>query len=150
MWKKPKCCRYKHRTPLDDVACSILWDFNRIAVVGLSDNPWRDSNYVATYLLDQGYVVLPVNPNVSQVFGLRSYADLYSTPGPVEVVEVFRRADSIAGIVDQAIGVGAKAVWIEGGYVDPVLAAHTCHAGIRVVMNRCMAIEHEKHMGIRR
>jgi predicted CoA-binding protein len=135
---------------MDDVVCSVLWEFNRIAVVGLSDNPWRDSNYVATYLLEQGYLILPVNPHVSRVLGLKAYADLLSTPGPVEVVEVFRRADAIAGVVDQAIEVGAKAIWIEGGFIDAALAARTREAGLRVVMDRCMAVEHEKHLGIRK
>jgi hypothetical protein len=103
----------KHPTPLDDTICTILREFKRIAVIGLSDKPWRDSNRVAGYLLQHGYTTLPVNPEISAVFGLRCYPDLVAAPRPVEVVDIFRRTEFVPAIVDMAIEIGAKAVWMQ-------------------------------------
>jgi predicted CoA-binding protein len=136
-----------HQDPLDDTICMVLGMFRRIAVVGLSDKPWRESNRVAGYLLQQGYTILPVNPEIPEVFGLKSYPDLLSVPPPLEVVDIFRRKEFIPELVDMAIEAGAKAVWMQSGLDDPVSAERASVAGLHVVMNRCMKIEHSRHRG---
>jgi predicted CoA-binding protein len=142
-----RLCTFRHQKPHDDIACSILRQFDHIAVVGLSDNPWRDSNYVAAYLLRQGYSITPINPHIAEVFGLSSYPNLLSAPRPVEVVEVFRREEFIPEIIEEAIKVGAKAVWIEGGMGDKASLSRAKQAGLRVVTHRCMMIDHDLHLG---
>ncbi len=139
-------CIMNHRTPLDDTICVILREFNRIAVVGLSGKTWRDSNRVAAYLLRAGYTILPVNPGVDEVLGLKSYPDLYSVPRPVEVVDIFRRKEWIPALVDAAIEIGARAVWMQSGLEDEASAERARRAGLLVVMDRCMAVEHSLHL----
>ncbi len=136
-----------HRTPLDDTICMILREYRRVAMVGLSGKPWRDSNRVAVYLQQQGYTILPVNPEISEVFGMKPYPDLLAAPRPVEVVDIFRRKEFIPAIVDMAIAVGAKAVWMQRGLEDEVSAKRARDAGLLVVMDRCMAVEHSLHAG---
>ncbi len=147
MLKRLRKCHFSHQTGLDDVVCSILREFRRIAVVGLSDDPWRDSNYVAAYMMRHGYAITPVNPNVPLVFGRVACPNLRSAPGPIEVVEIFRRREYVSKSVEEAIQVGARAVWIEGGFADESVAEHARRAGLRVVMQRCMMIEHDNHLG---
>ncbi len=125
----------------------ILRECHRIAVIGLSEKPWRDSNRVAAYLLQHGYTILPVNPEMSEVFGIKSYSDLRAVPRPVEVVDIFRRKEFIPEIVDTAIEIGAKAVWMQLGLEDEASAERARKAGLSVVMNRCMAVEHSLHPG---
>src|SRR4051812_11569791 len=91
---------------------------HRIAVVGLSSNPGRASNRVARHLQREGYEVIPVNPNETEVLGSRAYAGLHDLPEPPEVVDVFRRSEYVAGVVDDAIAVGAKAIWLQLGVID--------------------------------
>ncbi len=146
MWNRPRRCTTRHQEPQDDIVCKILREYDHVAVVGLSDNPWRDSNYVASYLLRQGYSITPVNPSISHVFGIASYPDLRSAPPPVEVVEIFRKDEFIPEIIEQAIMVGAKAIWIEGGLGDEVAVARARQAGLPVVRHRCMMIEHDLHL----
>lgn len=140
-------CTTKHRTPLDDTICAILREFNRIAVVGLSDKPWRESNRIAGYLSQQGYTILPVNPAISMVLGLHAYPDLLAVPRPVEVVDIFRQTKFIPEIVNQAIEMEVKAVWMQTGLTDDGSAERARKAGLLVVMNRCMAVEHSRHCG---
>ena len=140
-------CIMNHRTPLDDTICMILRECRRIAVIGLSEKPWRDSNHVAGYLLRKGYTILPVNPEISEVFGIKSYPDLLAAPRPVEVVDIFRRKEFIPEIVDMAIEIGAKAVWMQLGLEDEASAERARKAGLSVVMNRCMAVERSLHSG---
>jgi predicted CoA-binding protein len=149
-WRKSGNCKYRHRNALDDTVCSILREFKQVAIVGLSDNPWRDSNYVASYMMRGGYTIHPVNPNLVEVFGLQAYPDLRSAPKPIDVVEIFRRPEAITETVNQAIEIGARAIWIEGGFVDDSWAATARRAGLRVVMERCMMVEHDVHLGRRR
>ena len=137
----------KHRAPLDETVCTILGSYHRIAVVGLSDKPWRDSYAVAKYLVDHGYEIIPVNPEIHQVFALRSYPDLLSAPRPVEVVNIFRRTEYIPEIVDQAIQVGAKAVWMQYALVEQASAERARKANLLVVMDRCIRVEHNLHFG---
>ncbi len=147
MFKVQRQCSYRHQKPEDDVICSILKSFNHIAVVGLSDDPWQDSNYAAAYFMQQGYIVRPVNPEVSEVFGICSYPDLLATPGPIETVQIFRRNGEVPKIVEQAMKVGAKAVWIEEGLDEEASVERARKAGLRVVTHRCMMVEHDLHLG---
>ena len=120
----------------------ILEKSKVIAVVGLSPKPERDSHEVAKYLQDQGYRIVPVNPRADTILGEKSYPDLASIPGKVDVVDIFRRSDDVPPVVDQAIDIGAKAVWMQLGIVNEGAAAKAREAGLGVVMDRCMLVEH--------
>ena len=120
----------------------ILEKSKVIAVVGLSPKPERDSHEVAKYLQDQGYRIVPVNPRADTILGEKSYPDLASIPEKVDVVDIFRRSDDVPPVVDQAIDIGAKAVWMQLGIVNEAAAAKAREAGLGVVMDRCMLVEH--------
>lgn len=111
------------------------------AVVGLSPNPSRDSHQVASMLQSRGYRVIPVNPHCDEVLGEKAYASLGEVPEPVEVVDIFRRADAAGAHVDEAIAIGAPAVWMQLGVIDQAAAERAEAAGLDVVMDRCPAIE---------
>ncbi len=123
---------------------SILKKSKRIAVVGLSDSPFRPSNQVARYLIDMGYDIIPVNPGHETILERKSYPDLKSIPGKIDIVDVFRRREHIAGIVDTAIEIGVKAIWLQLGVVDEKAALKALEAGLQVVMDRCIKIEHRR------
>jgi predicted CoA-binding protein len=116
-------------------------------VVGLSPDPSRDSYRVADYLRREAYDIVPINPLVSEVFGIQSYPDLLSAPRPIEVVDIFRRVEFISDIVDQAIRTAAKAVWMQQGLIEQTSAERARQAGLLVVMNRCILVEHKRHFG---
>lgn len=137
-------CSTEHQTSLDETICAVL-DLQHVAVVGLSDREWRDSHRVARYLADNGYTIVPINPEIREVLGRRSYPDLASAPRPIEVVNVFRRVEHVAAIVEDAIRAGAKAVWTQYGLVDRAAAARAESAGLQVVMDRCIMVEHARH-----
>jgi predicted CoA-binding protein len=120
----------------------ILRSVQRIAVVGVSDNPERPSHYVARYLIDAGYDVVPVNPTLTRVLDRVCHPDLRSVPGPVDVVDVFRRSELVPPVVDEAIAIGAKAIWMQDGVVHEAAAAKARAAGLTVVMDRCMLRDH--------
>ena len=120
----------------------ILEKSKVIAVVGLSPKPERDSHEVAKYLQGQGYRIVPVNPRADTILGEKSYPDLASIPEEVDVVDIFRRSDDVPPVVDQAIAIGAKAVWMQLGIVNEGAAAKAREAGLGVVMDRCMLVEH--------
>src|SRR5918994_7673804 len=126
--------------PVDDVR-AILTSTRSWAVVGCSPDPSRDSNRIAAMLMRRGYRVIPVNPMATEVLGERSYPTLSAVPDPVEVVDVFRRASVAGAHVDEAIEIGARAVWMQLGVVDEQAAERGRAAGLRVVMDRCPAIE---------
>ena len=123
----------------------ILAECRTIAVVGLSSDPSRPSNSVAGYMRRNGYQVIPVNPNETSVFGEKSYPDLFALPGKIDLVDVFRRSDEAGKAVDQAIAVGAKAVWLQEGVIDRDAAQRALDAGLMVVMDRCWLKEHIRH-----
>jgi len=120
----------------------ILDECRTIAVVGLSSDPSRASNSVSVYMRRQGYRVIPVNPNETSVFGEKSYPDLSAVPEKIDLVDVFRRSDEAGKAVDQAIAVGAKAVWLQEGVIDVDAAQRAVDAGLMVVMDRCWLKEH--------
>jgi predicted CoA-binding protein len=127
---------------VDPVAAEILRRFHRVAVVGISPRPERDSHRVAQYLVDAGYEVVPVNPAVDTVLGRRCWPSLSAAPGPIEVVDVFRRSELAGAVVDEAIAIGARAVWLQDGVVDEAAAGRARAAGLLVVMDRCMLRDH--------
>lgn len=122
----------------------ILDDCRTIAVVGLSSNPMRPSNGVASYMRRQGYRVIPVNPNEREVFGERAYPSLADVPEKIELVDVFRRADEAGAVVDEAIRIGAQAVWLQEGVIDEAAAGRALDAGLMVVMDRCWLKDHAR------
>jgi len=122
----------------------ILRQNHTVAIVGLSDKPDRPSYVVAKYLKEHGYHIIPVNPQVEQVLGETSYPDLLSIPRPVDVVDIFRRSEDVPPIVDQAIKIGAKVVWMQEGIINEEAAKKAREAGLEVVMDKCMKKEHEK------
>ena len=118
-----------------DLVEEQLRNSKTIAVVGLSDNPERASFGVARYLQAQGYRIIPVNPMVSEVLGEKSYPDLKSVPEAIDMVDIFRRSELVPPVVDEAIEVGAKYVWMQDGVIHPESAAKAEAAGIPVVMD---------------
>lgn len=120
----------------------ILKDYRVVAVVGLSSDPSRPSYQVAQYLKNHGYRIIPVNPSGQEILGEKCYPSLKDIPFPVEVVDIFRKVEAIPAIVDEAIAVGAKAVWLQLGLEEPQSAQKARKAGLKVVQNRCMKIEH--------
>ncbi len=120
----------------------ILQDYRVVAVVGLSSDPGRPSYQVAQYLQQRGYRIIPVNPGCQEVLGEKCYPRLKDIPFPVEVVDIFRKVEAIPAIVDEAIAVGAKAIWLQLGLEEPQSAQKARQAGLQVVQNRCMKIDH--------
>ncbi len=132
--------------PASDVgaAAELLKKARSVAVVGVSPKEERDSNKVARYLKEHGYKVIPVNPGLKEVLGETCYPDLKSIPEHIDVVDIFRSVDAIPGIVDEAIAVGADAVWMQLGLAHEEAAEKARKAGLTVVMNRCMKIDHAR------
>lgn len=122
----------------------ILERYRTFAVVGASPNPGRPSHGVMGTLQRHGYSVVPVNPNATEVRGVPCYPDLASIAEPVDVVDIFRRSEHAGAHVDEAIAIGAKAVWMQLGVVDEAAARRARDAGLEVVMDRCPAIELER------
>jgi predicted CoA-binding protein len=120
----------------------ILRECQTIAVVGLSSDPSRPSNSVSAYMKRNGYKVIAVNPNETQVFGQSAYASLADVPEKVDLVDVFRRPEEAGHAVDDAIAVGARAVWLQEGVIDHKAARRALDAGLMVVMDRCWLKEH--------
>jgi predicted CoA-binding protein len=120
----------------------ILSECRTIAVVGLSSDSSRASNSIAGYMRRVGYRVIPVNPNETQVFGETSYPNLFAVPKKIDLVDIFRRSDEAGKAVDEAIAVGAKAVWLQEGVIDRAAAQRALDAGLMVVMDRCWLKEH--------
>jgi len=129
---------------VNETITKILKESHIIAVVGLSNNPERPSYRVASYLKSQGYQIVPVNPTITEALGEKSYPDLAAIPGPVDLVDVFRKAEDVPPIVEAAIAKGAKAVWLQEGVVNEAAAERARAAGLLVVMNRCMFKEHSR------
>ena len=121
----------------------ILRSCHTIAVVGLSSKRYRPSFGVAEYLKDAGFHIIPVNPFEREVLGERSYATLDSIPEPIDVVDIFRRSEFVPEIVEAAIRIGARAVWMQEGVIHEE-AAEKARAGLQVVMDRCILKEHRR------
>jgi predicted CoA-binding protein len=125
----------------------ILRESKTVALVGVSPNPLRSSNFVATYLTRTPYTMWPVNPNAEEVLGLRCYPSLEDLPGPPDIVDCFRRASDLPEVVKEAIEVGAKVVWFQLGLRNDDAASLAIEAGLKVVQDRCLKIEHARFAG---
>src|ERR1700687_523485 len=130
--------------PSADPIFDILTKYKSIAVVGLSSNPSRPSYGVTEYMQSSGYHIIPVNPNETDVLGEPSYARLEDAPQKIEIVDIFRRPEEVPRVVDAAIRVGAKVVWMQLGIESEDTAETVRAAGITVVMDACMLVEHKK------
>jgi predicted CoA-binding protein len=126
---------------------NILCSSKTIAVVGISAKEESPSHMVSKYLIGQGFKVIGVNPKWDEVLGAKCYPDLKSIPEHVDVVDIFRRADALAGVVEEAIGIGAGAVWMQLGLENEEAAQKARRAGLSVVMNKCIKIEHANLSG---
>ncbi len=126
---------------------NILCSSKTIAVVGISAKEESPSHKVAKYLIGQGFKVIGVNPKCDEVLGVKCYPDLKSIPEHVDVVDIFRKPDALAGVVEEAIGIGAGAVWMQLGLENEEAAQKARRAGLSVVMNKCMKIEHASLSG---
>lgn len=125
----------------------ILRDAKSVALVGVSPKPIRASNFVATYLVRTPLTVYPVNPMADEVLGLKCYSSLADLPEPPDIVDIFRSPDAIPGVVDEAIAVGAKVVWFQLGLRHDEAARTALDAGLQVVQDRCLKIEHARFAG---
>lgn len=125
----------------------ILKQFQRIAMVGLSANPYRPSNFAARYMRAAGYQIFPVNPREREILGLACYSALAEVPAPLEIVDIFREPAAVPGIVEEAIAAGARVVWMQLGVIHEAAAARALEAGLEVVMDRCVKIEHARFFG---
>jgi predicted CoA-binding protein len=125
----------------------ILERYRRIAMVGLSSNPFRPSHFAAVYLIAEGYDVTPVNPREREVLGRQCYPTLMEVPDPIEVVDIFREPAAVPEIVEQAITRKAKLIWMQLGVIHEQAAQRALDAGLEVVMDRCMKIEHARFFG---
>jgi len=131
-----------------EVIQRILREAQHIAVVGLTDDPVRPSYFVPAYLQANGYHIIPVNPTLSgTVLGETVYDSLADVPGPIDVVQIFRRSEHVGPIVEEAIAAGAKAVWMQLGISNEEAAAVAHAAGLDVVMNQCMKVQHSRLSG---
>ena len=135
----------KHQNPPDDRIKEILLNYRNVAVVGLSSDSTRPSYGVARYLQGKGFKIIPVNPKETEILGEKSYPDLVAIPEEVDIVDVFRRPEHVPDIVDQAIKIKAKVLWMQEGVINHPAALKASQNGITVVMDRCMAKACRKH-----
>ena len=131
----------------DQMMKEILLSAKTIASVGLSSNPAKESYGIVQYLKDQGYRMVPVNPTASEIMGEKVYPDLSSIPEKVDVVQVFRKPEDVPPVVDDAIKVGAKVVWMQEGIVNEEAAQKARDAGVQVVMDACMRATNRRLIG---
>ncbi|RLC11115.1 MAG: CoA-binding protein [Deltaproteobacteria bacterium] len=122
----------------------ILKEYHIVAIVGLSPDPNRPSHKVAAYLAQHDYEIIPVNPDAHEILGRPSYPDLQSLPQSVDIVDIFRRSEEVMPVVDEAIKIGAKVVWMQEGVINETAAARARDAGLLVVMDKCMYKEHQR------
>ena len=120
----------------------ILEKYKSIAVVGLSSQTWRPSYSVSQYMQSVGYRIVPVNPNEAEVLGEKAYASLDDVPDPIEIVDIFRRSEFVPDIVESAIRRKARVIWMQVGVVHEAAAERARAAGLEVVMDKCILIEH--------
>jgi uncharacterized protein len=125
----------------------ILSEYKRVAVVGLSADWSRPSYFAAKYLLDHGFEIIPVNPKYKEILGQPCYPDLLSIPGPVDIVDLFQKAERVPPFVDEAIAIKAKLVWMQLGIVHEEAAQKARDAGLEVIMDRCIKIEYARLFG---
>lgn len=125
----------------------LILSARTVAIVGLSPNVLRPSNFVGFYLQRHGYRIVPVNPRETEILGEKSYPSLTDIPFPVDIVDVFRAPEAVPGIAREAVQIGAKALWLQFGVISPEGARIAEEGGLKVVMDRCMKVEHARHVG---
>lgn len=125
----------------------ILLSIKTIASVGLSSSDEKESYWIVLYLKEQGYRIIPVNPKATEIFGEKAYPDLASIPNQVDVVQVFRKSEDVPPVVEEAIKIGAKVVWMQAGIVHEEAAQKARAAGLQVVMDACMRVTHRRLIG---
>ena len=138
-------------TPFEEAA-AILPGLKTVAMVGLSPNPDRPSHEVAVYLLAQGFTVIPIRPAVSEILGQKAYPSLTEYGQPVDIVDIFRTPEAVPGIVEEALKIGCKVIWMQTGIAHPAAADRARAAGVSVVENRCLwrvhkAMQHKAAQG---
>jgi predicted CoA-binding protein len=133
-----------HQNPSDEILRQILSEARSIAVVGASSNPERPSYGIFRKLLAVGYRVIPVNPGESAVQGQRAYASLAEVPGPIDIVDVFRRSEYTPEVADAAVAAGARVLWLQAGIVNEQAAERAKKAGLTVVMDECIGVAHAR------
>jgi len=121
-----------------------IYALKNIAVVGMSKNPEKAAHYVPKYLTEQGYNIIPVNPTADEILGKKCYPSLLDIPVPIDIVDVFRPSDQVKPVVEEAIKIKPKVVWLQEGIYDPEAESLAKKAGIDVVFNRCMLAEHQR------
>jgi predicted CoA-binding protein len=139
--------KHTYTEPTDETLREILREAKVIAVVGLSDDTTSPSYGVAKYLQSHGHRIVPVNPTVTEVLGEQAYPDLLAIPFQIDVVDIFRRSERVGPHVDEAIQKGAKVVWMQLGIRNDDAAQRALDAGLQVVMDHCMKIEHRRLIG---
>ena len=132
------------QNPSDVTIRDVLASPRTIAVVGCSPSPDRDSHRIARLLQEKGHRVIPVNPGYQEILGEKCYSRLRDIPEHVEMVDIFRRSEHVAAIVDEAIAIGAEIIWMQLGVIDAAAASQAQEAGLTVVMDRCPAIEYRR------
>jgi predicted CoA-binding protein len=142
-----KVCTHGVKRASGDAILDILKKHRTIAVVGLSANPMRPSFGVTEYMQEAGYRIIPVNPNETEVLGEKSYARLEDVREKIEIVNVFRRAEEVPAVVESAIRVGAKVVWMQSGIENEAAAEKALAAGLVVVEDACILVEHRRRAG---
>ena len=130
----------------DDQIANVLAAAKTIAVVGLSDKPWRPSYGVSNYMQKQGYRIIPVNPNIEASLGEKAYRRLEDMPEEIDIVNIFRKPEYVGAIVDSAIRLGAKCVWMQEGVYDHAAAGRAYAAGLTVIENRCILKYHRNQV----
>jgi len=126
----------------------VLGDAKTIAVVGLSPNPMRPSHPVAQYMQRHGYRIVPVNPNEQAILGETCYPSLTDIPFPVDIVDVFRQPEAVPPIAEEAVKIGAKAIWLQLGVISPQGVTIAERGGLTVVMDLCIMVEHRRYFGV--
>lgn len=134
-------------SPPHETLQALLEGARRIAVVGLSPKPHRDSHRIGRYLIERGYDVIPVYPREEQILGRKVYRRVQDIPGVVDIVNVFRRSEELAGVTDDALAAKAKALWFQLDCIDEDAAARAAAAGLTVVMDRCIMVDHAAILG---
>jgi len=129
----------------DEEIRQTLTTSKTIAVVGLSAKAWRPSHGVSEYMQSRGYRIIPVNPNLTEALGEKAYARLEDVPEPIDIVNIFRRPSAVEPVVDSAIQVGARMIWMQEGVIHRPAAEKAKAAGLGVVMDRCILKEHRRH-----
>ncbi len=136
-----------YEAPSANTRLRILNKYKNIAMVGLSNNPFRPSHFAAIYMLANGYNIIPVNPACQEILGRKCYASLRDIPEQIDIVDVFRKPSDVPPLADEAIAVGAKVLWLQLGVINEEAATKALEAGLEVVMDRCVKIEHARFFG---